>query len=155
MNFSKTNPINGVNTLENLLFWTDNRNQPRKINVSTASDSSYYNSEDLISIAKYNPYEVIELYYQDTNEFVPNSTSVANPNLNQWVCASQDVTSLKLPDGTTDNMYYDAKWPGDPDYLKNKFVSFSYRFKFSDGEYSILAPFTQEAFIPQQDGLFF
>ena len=154
LNFSKTNPINGVNTLENLLFWTDNRNQPRKINVSTASDSSYYNSEDLISIAKYNPYEVIELYYQDTNEFVPNSTSVANPNLNQWVCASQDVTSLKLPDGTTDNMYYDAKWPGDPDYLKNKFVSFSYRFKFSDGEYSILAPFTQEAFIPQQDGYF-
>ena len=154
LNFSKTNPINGVNTLENLLFWTDNRNQPRKINVSTASDSSYYNSEDLISTAKYNPYEVIELYYQDTNEFVPNSTSVANPNLNQWVCASQDVTSLKLPDGTTDNMYYDAKWPGDPDYLKDKFVSFSYRFKFSDGEYSILAPFTQEAFIPQQDGYF-
>ena len=155
LNFSQTHPINAVNTLENLLFWTDNRNQPRKINISTAqSNSSYYNSEDLISIAKYNPYEVIELYYQDTSEFVPNSTSVSNPNYNQWVCAAQDVTSLKLPDGTTDNMYYDAKWPGDPDYLKNKFVSFSYRFKFSDGEYSILAPFTQEAFIPQQDGYF-
>tara|TARA_B110000208_G_scaffold65126_1_gene84432 strand:+ start:21 stop:4541 length:4521 start_codon:yes stop_codon:yes gene_type:complete len=154
LNFSKTNPINAVNTLENLLFWTDNRNQPRKINVSTASNPSYYNSEDLISIAKYNPYEVIELYYQDTNQFVPNSTSVVNPNLNQWVCAAQDVTSSKLPDGTTDNMYYDTKWPGDPDYLKSKFVSFSYRFKFSDGEYSILAPFTQEAFIPQQDGYF-
>ena len=155
LNFSKTNPINAVNTLENLLFWTDNRNQPRKINVSTAqSNSSHYNSEDLVSIAKYNPYEVIELYYQDTNEFIPNSTSVVNPNRNEWVCAAQDVTSLKLPDGTTDNMYYDAKWPGDPDYLKNKFVSFSYRFKFSDGEYSILAPFTQEAFIPQQDGYF-
>ncbi len=30
LNFSKTNPIYGVNLLENLLFWTDNRNQPRK-----------------------------------------------------------------------------------------------------------------------------
>ena len=161
LNFSKTNPINAVNVLENLLFWTDNRNQPRKINISTAqSNSSYYNSEDLISIAKYNPYKVIDLYYQDTNQYTKYNTpglpdgETPNPNLNQWVCAAQDVTSSTLPDGTTANMYYDAKWPGDPDYLKNKFVSFSYRFKFTDGEYSILAPFTQEAFIPQQDGYF-
>ena len=33
LNFSKTNPIHGVNLLEDLLFWTDNRNQPRKINI--------------------------------------------------------------------------------------------------------------------------
>ena len=46
-------------------------------------------------------------------------------------------------------MYYDPTWPGDPDYLEDKFVSFSYRFKFNDGEYSITAPFTQEAFIPK------
>ena len=34
LNFSKTKTIIGVNLLENLLFFTDNRNQPRKINVS-------------------------------------------------------------------------------------------------------------------------
>ena len=31
LNFSQLNPIYGVNILEGLLFWTDNRNQPRKI----------------------------------------------------------------------------------------------------------------------------
>ena len=36
LNFSKENPIYGVNVLENLLFWTDNRNQPRKINIEKA-----------------------------------------------------------------------------------------------------------------------
>ncbi len=69
----------------------------------------------------------------------------------------QDVTSEFLPDGSTLNPFYNKPlgvtppagetWPGDPDYLEDKFVTFSYRFKFNDGEYSIMAPFTQEAFI--------
>ena len=45
-------------------------------------------------------------------------------------------------------------WTGDPEFLKDKFVRFSYRFKFDDDEYSLIAPFTQECFIPQQDGQF-
>ena len=63
LNFSKNKPIIGVNLLENLLFWTDNRNQTRKINIdlATSNGSSYYNSEDKISVAKYNPYQPIEL----------------------------------------------------------------------------------------------
>ena len=152
LNFSTTHPIIGINLLENLLFWTDNRNQPRKINIDLVGNGSYYNNEDKVSVAKYNPYEVIQMYYQDTEPQTPSGSS--NPNFNQYVCAGQDVVSENLPDGTTPNMYFDNEWPGDPDYLKNKFVSFSYRFKFTDGEYSILAPFTQEAFIPQQDGYF-
>ena len=152
LNFSTTHPIIGINLLENLLFWTDNRNQPRKINIDLVGNGSYYNNEDKISVAKYNPYEVIQMYYQDTEPQTPSGSS--NPNFNQYVCSGQDVVSENLPDGTTPNMYFDNEWPGDPDYLKNKFVSFSYRFKFTDGEYSILAPFTQEAFIPQQDGYF-
>jgi hypothetical protein len=50
------------------------------------------------------------------------------------------------------NPYYDLNWPGDPDYLEEKFVRFSYRFKYEDGEYSLIAPFTQPCFIPKQDG---
>ena len=46
-------------------------------------------------------------------------------------------------------------WPGDPDFLQDLFVRFSYRFKFDDNEYSIMAPFTQPTFIPQQKGFFF
>ena len=57
LNFSTTARMNGVNLLEDLLFFSDNRNQPRKINVSTASsNSSYYFNEDQISVAKFAPY---------------------------------------------------------------------------------------------------
>ena len=153
LNFSTTYPIYGINILEDVLLWTDNRNQPRKLNISVAEDDGgYYNSEDLISVAKYNPYQAINLYYVDTFANTPIGDN--NPNFNRNVSAIQDVVSEFLPDGTTKNMYYDPTWPGDPDYLEDKFVSFSYRFKFNDGEYSITAPFTQEAFIPKQDGYF-
>jgi hypothetical protein len=36
LNFSKTHHVYGINLIEDLLFWTDNRNQPRKINVTKA-----------------------------------------------------------------------------------------------------------------------
>jgi hypothetical protein len=140
LNFSQQSPIYGINVLEDLLFWTDNRNQPRVINITNAlGNSSYYDKEDLISVAKYNPYQAIDLY-------IAENSGTANTTL-------KDVVSQNLPDGTA-NPYYNSEWPGDPDFLEDKFVSFSYRFKFSDGEYSIMAPFTQEAFIPKQDGYF-
>ena len=66
----------------------------------------------------------------------------------------KDVVSEYLPDDNTANPYYNANYQGDPDYLEDKFVRFSYRFKFDDGEYSVFAPFTQECFIPKQDGYF-
>jgi hypothetical protein len=69
LNFSTTNRIIGINLIERLLFWTDNRNQPRKINVNLAnpaqggrSQQEYYTQEHQISVAKYNPYQPIELY---------------------------------------------------------------------------------------------
>ena len=50
LNFSKTHSVHGVNMIEELLFWTDNRNQPRKINITRAlGNTSYYTSEDHIS----------------------------------------------------------------------------------------------------------
>jgi hypothetical protein len=62
LNFSWNNPINDVVILEDLMFWTDNRNQPRMINVKTAeSNPSYYFNEDHVSVAKYNPFKPISL----------------------------------------------------------------------------------------------
>jgi hypothetical protein len=144
LNFSKTNIITGVNVLENYLFWTDNRNQPRKINIDSAlSNSSFYTREEQISVAKPAPYKSIELY----------KTFGGTP-VDSGISTMLDVTSANLPDGATANPYYDAAWGGDGEYLKDKFVRFSYRYKFADGEYSLIAPFTQEAFIPEQDGYF-
>ena len=142
LNFSTNRPIIGVNLLENLLFWTDNRNQPRKINIDLATSNgvSYYDTEDKISVAKYNPYQSPGLI-KEVSSGVYETTMY-------------DVSNQTLPDGSTSNPYYNADFPGDPQYLEDKFVRFSYRFKFIDGEYSIIAPFTQEAFIPKQDGYF-
>jgi len=67
LNFSKTHPIIGVNLLETLLFWTDNRNQPRKINITLANDLGYYTNEDQISVAKYYPYSPISLLTPNTD----------------------------------------------------------------------------------------
>lgn len=145
LNFSKNRPIIGVNLLENLLFFTDNRNQPRKINVSLAADRgvTYYTSEDNISVAKYFPYQAIEVI----KEILPGV----------YETTMKDVFSANIPINETsylDNPYYNEDFPGDPKYLEDKFVRFSYRFKFEDGEYSLLAPFTQACFIPKQDGYF-
>ncbi len=59
LNFSTASPITGISLVEDLLFFTDNRNQPRKINVTRPS--GYYTNEASISVAKYNPYEPIEM----------------------------------------------------------------------------------------------
>ena len=142
LNFSTTNPIYGVNLLEDLLFWTDNRNQPRKINIK--QEFGYYTKEDHISVAKYYPYQSILLYRE----------SLYPAAAGEYETTMQDVVSEHLPDSTTANPYYEADYEGDPDYLEDKFVRFSYRFKYDDGEYSIFAPFTQDCFIPKQDGYF-
>lgn len=70
LNFSTDFPILNVNLLEDLLFWTDNRNQPRKINVTHSL--GYYTEEHQISVAKYNPYQPISLVKQEI-EAITNS----------------------------------------------------------------------------------
>jgi len=227
LNFSKSNPIYGINLLEEFLFWTDNRNQPRKINVNLAN-GTYYTTEDQISVAKYNPFNCMQLFQEVgsntgvlesnmkdiTSKFLPNggsatvvSASAGNTStitinniqgqilgddseyalqgakistVNNVTGALTDtgftvdtfsyaagppvVTSIILTGnfnpGAGDelvfnpNPYYDEEFAGDENYLKDLFVRFSYRFKFEDGEYSIMAPFTQTAFIPKQEGYF-
>jgi hypothetical protein len=221
LNFSTTNPIYGVNLLEQLLFWTDNRNQPRKINVISANPQrlpvpTYYTLEDQISVAKINPYQPITLYkqsevpgattdyettmYDVSSEFLPSPNpgsatvngavsasdtiilSDLSNNTNFWPIPKQIVSGIGVVPGTrvvsydnitftlvvdvdqtlsdnTDlkfdaNPYYIEDYTGDTQFLQDKFVRFSYRFRFDDGEYSLFAPFTQIAFIPKQDGYF-
>jgi len=301
LNFTTLSPV-VASLLEDLLFFTDNRNQPRKVNINY--QTGYYTTEDQISVAKYYPYQTIELYQgsQVTGAQVLSTTAAAastnsttlvcanlNPDLtigdvlisggdgvpyntfiigiddpNLTVTLSQSVTvaisqalifsspetsmrdaiSEYLPPTgggtvpavpgsatvfsltdykgyvsvvgnasnaigfnvytrvsasgnfvdtgakvtildkdtsptapgpikiTTDvasgvingdqvllaipNPYYDSNFAetANIDYLEDKFVRFSYRFLFDDGEYSLIAPFTQPCFIPKQDGYF-
>jgi hypothetical protein len=210
LNFSKTNRIIGINLIENLLFWTDNRNQPRKINVNLAitfspleGNEDYYRSEHQISVAKYNPYQTIELYNRADLQVLAGATTTiiqvagnretellpfigatvvcaeastptsgtnyvkvtdvgaisttgptritVSPALNSAPSVNQYVS---LIESTMSNKNDDSTWPGDPDFLEDKFARFSYRFKFDDNEYSLMAPFTQIAYIPKQNGYF-
>jgi len=254
LNFSKTHPICGVNIIENLLFWTDNRNQPRKINVDNAISNplTYYTNEDHISVAKYAPFEpisflknttgVIEstlineteewlpafwgapgqiqqdnstnncLVFNENPASIPNNTSYSkiltylgpgpfgqttnpplpasslvvrvqnaqDPNggyalvraintdasldrvfLNN--VSGQQITTIAETLGwgqntvflfSLRNPYYNSAFVGDTKLLEDKFVRFSYRFKYDDNEYSLSAPFTQHAFVPKQYGYF-
>lgn len=136
----------GINLLEDLLFWTDNRNQPRRLNVRKAKTSlTYYQYEEQISVAKISPLHTMELFRLSTKPTVPVGT---------YETSMLDVVSEKLPNNITVNPYLNSTYAGDPAYLEDKYIRFSYRYKFEDGEYSIMAPFTQITYIPKQDGYF-
>jgi hypothetical protein len=191
LNFSKLNPIYGISLIEDLLFWVDNRNQPRKINIALASAPSYYTTEVQISVAKYNPYEPISLIKKvittvklpliSSTEF--NVTSAAGIEVGMTLLCSGKANgsdylfvtnisdnkitidspiSTPLAEGdelvflisTMSNKESIPTWPGDPDYIKSRYIRLGYRFKFDDSEYSITSPFTQIAYIPEQKGFF-
>ena len=114
LKFSKKYKITGVAMIDDLLFWTDNKNQPRRINVVKAiGDVNFYNNELKISLAKYAPFTPV--VFMTENDIAGTST-MSN-------------------DATLEN-----------DYIEEEFVRFSYRYKFNDNEYSVLAPFSQIAF---------
>jgi hypothetical protein len=231
LNFSKTHKILSINILEDLLFWTDDRNQPRKINIQRAINQSYssgdpyYYNEDQISVAKFAPVLPISLIEEvsannwqstmesATQEYLPihlidtvRTSQGGGGNtieMNRTFSSGTSNSLLKIDDrvviensdgeefeytvssvgggSTTDtvlingtfadqglssvevgyavkfqreNPFYDVNYVGDENTLKDKFVRFSYRFKYDDNEYSLFAPFTQEVFIPKQFGYF-
>ena len=275
LNFSKTNLIVAVNLIEGLLFWSENRNQPRKINYKKAiNNPNYYTTETQISVAKYAPVEPISLIRKATATVVSgagdtyvlsnidsiactigtvsgaptgpytatvttavangfsgflvgdtiagtsgtgsfgvgpvvitsliSSTSITISSENIFSAGTASITlrypylgaiqigstvvSSTLPgseyayvmnvSGNTITLYdtpistinpgdkliflistmsdqtTDPDWPGDPAFLEDKYVRFSYRFKFDDNEFSLMAPFTQIAYIPRQKGYF-
>ena len=101
LNFSKDHLMNGVNLIEDLLFFTDNYNPPRRININRSYPD--LTAEDLLVIVK-----------------PPTSA----PTL---VLSETD---------------------GDENYMEDKFIRFSYRYKYKDGEYSALSEFSSLAFVP-------
>jgi len=225
LNFSKTHRLTGVNVLQDFLYFTDNRNQPRKLNITKAkSNSSYYSSEDSISILKINPWRSMRFYNIDSNvvystmknksnEFLPGNVS-ENYTAGSTLSVSSNTTDIPTSTGTFPSSYlgtrvrirkngvnisgvpdivtisnistnsirvtysgssftipsssaldptiitagvnpdYDANWPGDSQFLKDKFIKFGYRFKFEDNEYSLISPLSPSLYVPLQDGYF-
>jgi hypothetical protein len=106
LNFSTQNPMIGVNLLEDLLFFTDNRNQPRVININSALANSqslkdFYTNEDQISVAKYYPYKPIEVYRKSADLPITYIDTV-----------TYTVPNVSYPAGTTFSVDTSAAGPG-------------------------------------------
>jgi len=107
LNFSSNYRITGVNYINGLLFWTDNYNPPRKINIERCKnyEEDLFTEDDISVIVK---------------------PPIASPT----IVLSNNTAS------TSNN-------------LENKFLYFSYRYKYLDDEYSSLSPFSPVAFFPK------
>ena len=108
LNFNPTFLITGVNKVEDLLFFTDDYNPPRKINV-------------------------VENYPQ------PISATDVDQITND------DINVIKRPPNAAPTLTL-IDIPGEEDYLESHFVSFSYRYKYVNNDYSALSQFTDVAF---------
>jgi len=102
LNFSKTHRVNAMTFIDGLLFFTDNNNQPMRINVDRVYNEPSVN--DLLVIVQ------------------PPSES--------------PTVSLQTI-------------PGQENYMDTRFISFAYRYKYRDGEYSALSQFSEIAFDPK------
>ena len=111
LNFDEQYLVTGVDLVDDMLFFTDNLNPPRKINVSKAysvagalTDVDPYTAEELL---------VIKRPPINSPSIEPVETGVEN------------------------------------NFLEDRFVSFAYRYRYEDGEYSATSQFSAPSFIPK------
>ena len=120
--------ITGLNVIDNLLFFTDNVNEPKKINVDVCIAGTDQFGTDLNSIAH------TELIVDGVNKGDIKEEHITvikkNPRsvLDAKAIAPTSQTSTKL--------------------FEKIFPRFSYRYKYQDGEYSAFGPFTDVMFNP-------
>ena len=121
--------------------------------VITLSSTDVTNFVGQLDKAQYWTSSLTDDNYYELNS---NSTTAINKALTQVPVAASVPNKTKKP-GRSVRIVKDTNyqgWSGDPEFLTDKFARFSYRFKYDDNEYSVIAPFSQDAFIPQQDGKF-
>ena len=110
--------ITGVDKIENLLFFTDDKNPPRRINVN----ENY-------------PFPVGTV---DQIEEEDISVVLKPPGFEDAV----GDTPLPAPTFTL------LQAAGGENYIKDRFISFAYRYRYKNGEYSATSLFTNPAFQP-------
>ena len=125
LNFDTDKLITGVNIIDNNLYWTDNLNEPKKLEIDRFRDYNHSGSGTTIrgELALESDLTVIRLH--------------------PWKPIELDL--VEYPDPVPVNQ------PEPP--FENIFPRFSYRWRYEDGQYSPYAPFTQAAFIPKERAL--
>ena len=121
LNFDPLFLVNGVNKIEDLLFFTDDKNPPRKINVKRAYPIASNAGVD----------GIVE---EDVNVIV---------KIPGFETGSGTYTPLPAP--TLELLQV----VGGENYLKDRFLSFAYRYRYLDNEYSATSLFTNPAFQPK------
>ncbi len=119
LNFDLKYLITGVDLVEDLLFFTDNINPPRFINVR----KGYANP--VLSAPRIVDYGNEPLVLQE------KLLVIKRPPL-----FAPDVTLQEVPSS-------------EENYLEDRFISFAYRYRYDNGEYSATSPFSEPAFIPK------
>ena len=126
LNFNPVYLITGINLLEDLLFFTDDYNPPRKINITR-------------NYPEPNP-----LGDQITEEEL--NVIVKPPGFSSYTTSLGVVEyELSAPKIELTNVV------GEENFIKDKFLCFAYRYQYTDNEYSATSLFTVPAFEP---GLF-
>jgi hypothetical protein len=115
LNFNKEFLITGVNFIDGFLYWTDNLNPPRRINIARVKSNSLGTSG----------------YSIDDPRIDEDINVILAPPLNAPKISLVNNTSTQ-----SNNM-------------EEKFLYFSYRYKYVDDQYSALSPFSAVAFRPK------
>ena len=109
LNFDEQYLITGVNKIDDLLFFTDDLNPPRFINVTSSYDIPVTNIDQITA-----------------EEFLV----IKKPPVNSPSIVSRESTS-------------------DNNYLEERFLSFAYRYRYANNEYSATSQFSNPSFIPK------
>lgn len=107
LNFDKRHIITGVNYINGFIYWTDNYNPPRRVNIERAKS-----------------YAIDDAY-------------IAN-DLNVILAPPLNSPRIELVEDTTTQA----------NNIEEKYIYFSYRYKYVDGQYSAMSPFSSVAFAP-------
>jgi len=119
LNFNKDFIVTGINYVNGFLFWTDNFNPPRRINVSRVRADVNGNGG----------------YSVDDPRIDDDINVILAPPLNG--------PKLRLDNTLDPNLIDQAN------NMEDRFIYFSYRYKYLDNQYSAMSPFTQVAFKPK------
>jgi len=122
------NIITGVNIIDNLLFWTDNYSEPKKINIDNCIQGTDQNVTTLDN-AVHTRLVVDGIEKNDISE--KNITVIKK--------SPKQPPSITVNEPTTTNT---------PRLFEQVFPRFSFRYRYEDGEYSSFGPFTDVVFNP-------
>ena len=119
--------ITGINIIDNLLFFTDGVNEPKKINIDSCIAGTTTTNIDIATHTQ---------------------LVVDGVNMNIDINESHITVIRKNPKSQVDVIINKPITQTSTKLFEKIFPRFSYRYKYQDGEYSSFAPFTNVVFNP-------